>query len=148
MKIGKAAATFPTRPIGAMGDLASAYAGRTAATAIKEANTSDSLIANAFRNFDKLPDRAIPQMFQPRALITGGPILTPPPADTSAVTGIPADLARRDIKGLLTAGKTPIVTPPPADTSAVTAIPGEYGKAWKDEKAWQALLERLGKGKQ
>lgn len=71
-----------------------------------------------------------------RAVPMGTDVPMVPAEDGSYVRGVPAEYARREVRGLLPPGRTPIVTPPPAgsvpqpvgDPSFVRGVPAEYAK--------------------
>ncbi len=88
-----------------------------------------------------VPRRALPP--GPRFVATPDGVVAPAGTDIpmtqapdgSFVRGVPAEYARRDIRGLLTAGREPIITPPPAgavpdmaDPSFVRSVPAEYAR--------------------
>ncbi len=85
--------------------------------------TRDGLVARAFKqattNGPQYP--AIPPASPVRGLLGQGPIVTPPPADTSFVRAVPADLAQRNVRGLLGPGATQLGAG--ADTSGGGTVP-------------------------
>jgi len=133
MKIGKAVVRGATGDFaGAAGNLAEAYAGRKMAGAIKQRNTTDYLIESSMKRYDKLPT---PVKVEPRPArpapkqITSGAIVTPAPNDASYVKGVPADLARREIKGLLPEPKKPATRLPALDTTSIEIVDARRGIA-------------------
>ena len=100
-------------------DIAAAHAGRSAATAIKDSQTTDALIRRAFGAFDRKPIPVVMPTRRPVAgLLERGPVVTPPPADPSFVRGVPTQAAYRARE--LPPATTIMETPP--DPSSVTAL--------------------------
>jgi hypothetical protein len=84
-------AIFGGAPLEGMADIMAGRAGRAAAKAIKESQTTDALIRRAFANWKTGPAAvAMPSHRPPVGLLERGPLVTPPPADTSFVRGVPA----------------------------------------------------------
>lgn len=121
-------------------DIASGVAMRDTATFLKEQQTADALIRRAFAGYT---GQRTPVVAPPRRPIRGalgpGPVVTPPPPDSSFVRGVPAEYARREIAGYLPPPMPPrraIELPgdvelPPPDPSFVRGVPAEYGAKWE-----------------
>lgn len=118
-------------------DIAAAHAGRSAATAIKESQTTDALIRRAFEGYRGRPTPVpMPTQRPVRGALPRGPVVTPPPADRSGGRGVSAwgDVQYSGTPRQLQEGRTvrPMpgeVAPPPADGSTgrlVPAAPIEY----------------------
>jgi hypothetical protein len=118
---------------GGAADVGSAIAERKAAMWLKERNTTDALIKQAFAGWSRAP---VPIVGPPPVRISGQlpPATTRfagPVPDPSSVTSVPADVvpgtAASRTGRLLTAGDT--ITPPPADTSGVVIVDAARGIA-------------------
>lgn len=83
-------------------DIASGVAMRDTAKFLKEQQTANNLIKRALAGYRRRPEPVPMPSHRPvRGLLPRGPIVTPPPADASFVRGVPAEYARREIRGLL-----------------------------------------------
>jgi hypothetical protein len=89
------------------GDIAEAVGSRKAAQWLKEQNTTDALIRRAFKNFSQSPTPVEWNVRQPAGLLTEGSLKTPPPADPSGLTLVPAQYAVRE--GLVAGPPPPVV---------------------------------------
>jgi hypothetical protein len=109
-------------------DIAGAKAMRSAATYIKEQQTTDALIKRAFASFKGKPAHIeMPPQLRIKGLLGKAPHTPEPPADTSYVRGVPAVVAQRNQRALPPAST--IRTGPPApDTSYVRGVPAEYAR--------------------
>jgi hypothetical protein len=115
---------------GAPGAVSGATVGEDLAAAIRARLLKrDEMIARAFKSSSgQGPEYpAIPDAPQIRGLLGSGPLVTPPPADTSYVRSVPAQTVFNDRRAL--PPHVGMVTPePPADTSFVRGVPGEYAR--------------------
>lgn len=67
-----------------LSDVAMGIAESKASTWLKNQQTTDALIRSALANYKSMPTAvASPPQFRPKALLTQGDIITPPPSDTS-----------------------------------------------------------------
>lgn len=108
---------------GAAMDIGKGVAERSVAKALKEANTSDALVKSALKSYKGAPGEIPYEGVAPRALLGRPDIVTPPPADTSSVTGGPRTINVYGPKPKLL-GQPDIVVPPPQDTSGMTVKTG------------------------
>jgi hypothetical protein len=106
-------------------DIAGGHATRQAAKFMKEQQTTDALIRRAFESVEA---PAAPTAGPVRGYLESGPVITPPPADTSYARGVPADYARREVRGVLPPGRETRVMPSGPDRSFVRGVPAEYPK--------------------
>jgi hypothetical protein len=97
-------------------DVAVGVSKRMAAKYIKEQQTTDALIRSAFRNYQgQSAPIQMPPPFQPKALLTRGDVITPPPPDSSFVRGVPA-MPQPPTSTRALPPATTRITPPPDAT--------------------------------
>lgn len=93
-KAAKGLLRMPVQPGKGLMDVVEAWGNYKGSQWLKEQQTSDALIRAAFKNYERMPDAIdyVPPSI--RGLLGKGPIVTPPPADTSFVRGTPAQPKR------------------------------------------------------
>lgn len=127
--------TLHGNPMG-LADIAAGMAGRSAAKAIKDSQTTDALIKRAFASYsgERVPV-TMPSPRQIRGLLPPASRRTGPAPDTSFVRGVPAQPAISWSPRQLPPGRTPIplsgeVATPTPDPSFVRGVPAQYGERW------------------
>lgn len=106
-------------------DIAGGVARRQGAKWLKDQQTTDSLIRDAFSRFSGTPTPVqSPAPFQPKGLLGAGDVITPPPLDRSSVRSVPAMAQPPNPARALPQAPNIRITPPPADTSGVRSTGG------------------------
>lgn len=116
--------------VSAAADFASAAGGRAVSKALKEFQTTDTLLRRAMRGVT--PSAPVPPPARPviAGLLPAGAVRGGPGADPSFARGVPATPAQ-STRLALPAGRPPITTPPPApapDPSFARGVPAEYAR--------------------
>lgn len=114
-------------PVSAAADFASAAGGRAVSKALKEFQTTDTLLRRAMRGV--APSAPVPPPARPTiaGLLPPGAVRGGPGADPSFARGVPA-MPAQSTRLALPAGRPPVTAPPVPDASFVRGVPAEYAR--------------------